>query len=109
MITGSAIEEDPSWPRSPSAPGNANPVELYYEDHGAGAVVEQPDRFSTPSRARPPHGMGNDRDRGGGGVSARRRRRRVGLFDVIMLLIVVAVAWLFLGQAGIVPPLPIGR
>jgi hypothetical protein len=25
-----------------------------------------------------------------------------------MLLIVAAVVWLFLGQAGIVPPLPIG-
>lgn len=36
-----------------------------------------------------------------------RRRRRLGLFDLIMLLIVVAVVWLFLGQAGIVPPLPI--
>jgi hypothetical protein len=31
------------------------------------------------------------------------------MFDVIMLLIIVAVVWLFLGQAGIVPPLPIGR
>ena len=41
-------------------------------------------------------------------MTARRRRRRPGLFDVIMLLIVVAVAWLFLGQAGVVPPLPIG-
>jgi hypothetical protein len=38
-----------------------------------------------------------------------RRRRKAGLFDVVMLLILVAVAWLFLGQAGIVPPLPIGR
>jgi hypothetical protein len=38
---------------------------------------------------------------------ARRRRRTVGLFDVIMLLIVVAVVWLFLGRAGLVPPLPI--
>jgi hypothetical protein len=42
-------------------------------------------------------------------VSARRRKRRTGLFDVIMLLIVGAVVWLFLGQVGIVPPLPIGR
>jgi len=42
-------------------------------------------------------------------VSARRRKRRIGLFDVIMVLIVVAVVWLFLGQAGLVPPLPIGR
>jgi hypothetical protein len=39
---------------------------------------------------------------------ARRRKRRLGLFDAIMLLIVLAVVWLFLGQAGIVPPLPIG-
>ena len=38
-----------------------------------------------------------------------RRKRRTGMFDVIMLLILVAVAWLFLGQAGLVPPLPIGR
>jgi hypothetical protein len=38
-----------------------------------------------------------------------RRKRKAGMFDVIMLLILVAVAWLFLGQAGIVPPLPIGR
>jgi hypothetical protein len=37
------------------------------------------------------------------------RRRKAGLFDVIMLLILVAVVWLFLGQAGIVPPLPIGQ
>jgi hypothetical protein len=36
-----------------------------------------------------------------------RRRRKAGLFDVIMLLILAAVVWLFLGQAGIVPPLPI--
>ncbi|MDT7581520.1 MAG: hypothetical protein QOK35_2784 [Pseudonocardiales bacterium] len=36
-----------------------------------------------------------------------RRRRKAGLFDVIMLLIVAAVVWLFLGRAGIVPPLPI--
>jgi hypothetical protein len=39
---------------------------------------------------------------------ARRKKRRFGLFDLIMVLIVVAVVWLFLGQAGIVPPLPIG-
>jgi hypothetical protein len=39
---------------------------------------------------------------------ARRKKRRLGLFDLIMVLIVVAVVWLFLGQAGIVPPLPIG-
>jgi len=39
---------------------------------------------------------------------ARRRQRRLGLFDAIMLVIVLAVVWLFLGQAGIVPPLPIG-
>ena len=38
---------------------------------------------------------------------ARRGKRRLGLFDLIMVLIVVAVVWLFLGQAGIVPPLPI--
>ena len=44
----------------------------------------------------------------GGARMARRHKRRLGLFDVIMLLIVLAVAWLFLGQAGIVPPLPIG-
>ena len=37
-----------------------------------------------------------------------RRRRKAGMFDVIMLLILAAVVWLFLGQAGIVPPLPIG-
>ncbi len=36
-----------------------------------------------------------------------RRRRGITLFDVIMIVILVAVAWLFLGQAGIVPPLPI--
>jgi hypothetical protein len=36
-----------------------------------------------------------------------RRRRKAGLFDVIMLLILAAVVWLFLGRAGIVPPLPI--
>lgn len=36
-----------------------------------------------------------------------RRRRKAGLFDVIMLLIVAAAVWLFLGRAGIVPPLPI--
>ena len=40
---------------------------------------------------------------------ARRKRRRVGLFDLIMVVMLVAVAWLFLGQAGVVPPLPIGR
>ena len=39
---------------------------------------------------------------------ARRRKRKAGLFDLVMLLILVAVVWLFLGQAGIVPPLPIG-
>ena len=39
---------------------------------------------------------------------ARRKKRRLGLFDLIMVLIVVAVVWLFLGQVGIVPPLPIG-
>lgn len=38
-----------------------------------------------------------------------RRRRNAGLFDLIMLLIAVAVIWLFLGRAGLVPPLPIGR
>ncbi len=38
-----------------------------------------------------------------------RRRRGVGLFDVVMLLILVAAAWFVLGQAGFVPPLPIGR
>ena len=37
-----------------------------------------------------------------------RKRRSAGLFDVIMLLILAAVVWLFLGRAGIVPPLPIG-
>ena len=44
-------------------------------------------------------------------MAARRKqqKRKAGLFDVIMLLIVIAVVWLFLGQAGIVPPLPIGR
>ena len=50
---------------------------------------------------------GSGRDREGTAV-ARRRKRRLGLFDLIMLLIVAAVVWLFLGQAGIVPPLPIG-
>ena len=40
---------------------------------------------------------------------ARRKKRKAGLFDLMMLLILVAVVWLFLGQAGIVPPLPIGR
>jgi hypothetical protein len=40
---------------------------------------------------------------------ARRKKRKAGLFDLVMLLIMVAVVWLFLGQAGIVPPLPIGR
>ena len=39
---------------------------------------------------------------------ARRKKRKAGLFDLVMLLILVAVVWLFLGQAGIVPPLPIG-
>jgi hypothetical protein len=38
-----------------------------------------------------------------------RRKPRAGLFDLIMILILVAVVWLFLGQAGVVPPLPIGR
>ena len=38
-----------------------------------------------------------------------RRKRRAGLFDLIMILILVAVVWLFLGQAGVVTPLPIGR
>ena len=38
-----------------------------------------------------------------------RRKRRAGLFDLIMVVILAAVVWLFLGQAGIVPPLPIGR
>ncbi|MGH3565041.1 MAG: hypothetical protein ACRDRH_03200 [Pseudonocardia sp.] len=37
-----------------------------------------------------------------------RRKRGAGLFDLIMIAILVAVVWLFLGQAGIVPPLPIG-
>ena len=37
-----------------------------------------------------------------------RRKRSVGLFDLIMLLIIAAVVWLFLGQLGLVPPLPIG-
>jgi hypothetical protein len=41
-------------------------------------------------------------------MARRKKKRRFGLFDLIMLLIVVAVVWLFLGQAGIVPPLPIG-
>ena len=36
-----------------------------------------------------------------------RRRSKAGLFDVVMLLILAAVVWLFLGRAGIVPPLPI--
>jgi hypothetical protein len=36
-----------------------------------------------------------------------RRGSKAGLFDVIMLLILAAVVWLFLGRAGIVPPLPI--
>ena len=39
---------------------------------------------------------------------ARRRRRTAGMFDVIMLLILAAVVWLFLGRVGVVPPLPIG-
>jgi hypothetical protein len=51
--------------------------------------------------------VGNDQGREVDEMS-RRRKRRLGLFDVIMLVIVVAVAWLFLGQAGLVPPLPIG-
>jgi hypothetical protein len=55
-----------------------------------------------------PVAVGNDQGREVDGVSARRRKRRLGLFDVIMLVIVVAVAWLFLGQAGLVQPLPIG-
>ncbi len=55
-----------------------------------------------------PVAVGNDQGREVDGVSARRRKRRLGLFDVIMLVIVVAVAWLFLGQAGLVPPLSIG-
>jgi hypothetical protein len=41
-------------------------------------------------------------------MARRKKKRRLGLFDVIMVLILVAVVWLFLGQAGIVPPLPIG-
>lgn len=50
-----------------------------------------------------------DVDHGGEtGRMMARRKRRLGLFDLIMLLIVVAVVWLFLGQAGVVPPLPIG-
>ena len=36
-----------------------------------------------------------------------RRKRKAGLFDVVMLLILAAVVWLFLGRAGVVPPLPI--
>jgi hypothetical protein len=44
----------------------------------------------------------------GGRHVMARRRRKAGLFDVVMLLILVAVVWLFLGRAGIVPPLPIG-
>jgi hypothetical protein len=42
-------------------------------------------------------------------MAQKKRKRRTGMFDVIMLLILAAVVWLFLGQAGIVPPLPIGR
>jgi hypothetical protein len=42
-------------------------------------------------------------------MARRKQKRKAGMFDVIMLLILVAVVWLFLGQAGIVPPLPIGR
>jgi hypothetical protein len=38
-----------------------------------------------------------------------RRRRRAGLFDLVMVLIAVAVVWSLLGQAGVVPPLPLGR
>lgn len=37
------------------------------------------------------------------------RRRSAGLFDLVMLLILVAAVWFVLGQAGVVPPLPIGR
>jgi len=56
-----------------------------------------------------PVAVGNDQGREVDGVSARRRgKRRLGLFDMIMLVIAVAVAWLFLGQAGLVQPLPIG-
>ena len=44
----------------------------------------------------------------GGRLVMARRRRTAGLFDVIMLLILAAVVWLFLGRAGVVPPLPIG-
>jgi hypothetical protein len=43
------------------------------------------------------------------GAVMARRKRKAGLFDLIMLLILAAVVWLFLGQAGVVPPLPIGR
>jgi hypothetical protein len=42
-------------------------------------------------------------------MARRKRGRGVGLFALIMLAILVAVAWLFLGQMGLVPPLPIGR
>jgi hypothetical protein len=42
-------------------------------------------------------------------MARRKRGRGIGLFDLIMLGILVAVAWLFLGQMGLVPPLPIGR
>ncbi len=42
-------------------------------------------------------------------VVMARRRRGIGLFDVVMLVILVAALWFVLGQAGIVPPLPIGR
>jgi hypothetical protein len=38
-----------------------------------------------------------------------RRKRGGGLFDLIMIVILLAVVWTFLGQAGLVPPLPIGR
>jgi hypothetical protein len=38
-----------------------------------------------------------------------RRKRKAGLFDLVMLLILAAAVWVFLGQAGLVPPLPIGR
>ena len=38
-----------------------------------------------------------------------KRRRGITLFVVIMIVTLVAVAWLFLGRAGIVPPLPIGE
>ena len=40
---------------------------------------------------------------------ARRKRRRTGLFDLIMLVIAIAAVWLLLGQAGIVPAMPLNR